>query len=51
VAETWVSGPTGNLNHRPVSDSVKRLEAVTWLNTFKTSSKKRRCLQRKDFWF
>lgn len=49
VAETWVSGPTGNLNHSPVSDSVKRLEAVTWLNTFKNIIKKTPLLAAEGF--
>jgi hypothetical protein len=35
VAEAWTSGPTGNLNHSSVSDSLKRLEGDIWLNTFK----------------
>jgi len=49
VAETWVSGPTGILNHRPVSDSLKRLEAVTWVNTFKNIIKKTPLLAAEGF--
>jgi hypothetical protein len=49
AAETWVSGPTGNLYHSLVSDSVKRLEAVTWLNTLKTVIKKTPLLAAEGF--
>ena len=44
-----MSGPTGNLYHSLVSDSVKRLEAVTWLNTLKTVIKKTPLLAAEGF--
>ncbi|HQS95402.1 MAG TPA: hypothetical protein PK823_02765 [Novosphingobium sp.] len=35
MAEAWTSGPTGNLNHSSVSDSLRRLEGDIWPITFK----------------
>jgi hypothetical protein len=35
VADALTTGPTGNLNHSWVSDSLRRLEGDIWPITFK----------------